>query len=263
MNRGGNSRGGRGNRGRGNDSPEVRLSKNLSSILRHNAGKEGIAIRPDGYVKVTDLLGHPKFRNATFEQVQQVVKMNEKQRFKLVFEELEPKEALISAVPVVPEAAAAEESIGEVAKEEELPPLNSDKGTWWIRANQGHSLQKVIDLELVEITDSSEYPTVMHGTNQTAWPVIAKLGLSRMNRNHIHLATGKVGEVTSGMRASARVMIHIDLETAMKDGFKFYRSDNGVVLCPGDERGFLPAKYFKQVEVKDGSKWKTLPVLKV
>lgn len=34
----------------------VRISKALSYILRHGAVKEGIAIGPDGYVKLTDIL---------------------------------------------------------------------------------------------------------------------------------------------------------------------------------------------------------------
>jgi 2'-phosphotransferase len=43
-------------RGLPKDSPEVRVSKTLSWILRHGAKSEGLAMRPDGYVKVTDLV---------------------------------------------------------------------------------------------------------------------------------------------------------------------------------------------------------------
>jgi len=43
-------------RGQERDSPEVRLSKTLSWILRHGAKGEGLKMRPDGYVKVTDLV---------------------------------------------------------------------------------------------------------------------------------------------------------------------------------------------------------------
>jgi hypothetical protein len=38
------------------DSPEIRNSKTVSWVLRHGATAEGIAMRPDGYVKVTDLV---------------------------------------------------------------------------------------------------------------------------------------------------------------------------------------------------------------
>ncbi len=43
-------------RGLPKDTPEVRISKTLSYILRHGAQKEGVPIRDDGYVKVADLV---------------------------------------------------------------------------------------------------------------------------------------------------------------------------------------------------------------
>ena len=39
------------------DDPKTRLSKTLSYVLRHGAEKEGIRIRPDGFVLVNDLVG--------------------------------------------------------------------------------------------------------------------------------------------------------------------------------------------------------------
>jgi RNA:NAD 2'-phosphotransferase (TPT1/KptA family) len=50
------SRGGKPLRGHPKDSPEVRLSKTLSWILRHGAKSEGLYMRPDGYVRVSDLV---------------------------------------------------------------------------------------------------------------------------------------------------------------------------------------------------------------
>lgn len=36
-------------------------------------------------------------------------------------------------------------------------------------------------------------------------------------------------------------------------GFKFYRSANNVILCSGNEEGFLPSEYFlKAVDKKTG-----------
>jgi RNA:NAD 2'-phosphotransferase (TPT1/KptA family) len=43
-------------KGQMRDSPEVRLSKTLSWILRHGAKSEGLAMRPDGYIRVIDLV---------------------------------------------------------------------------------------------------------------------------------------------------------------------------------------------------------------
>lgn len=43
-------------RGLPRDSPEVRLSKSVSWVLRHGARQEGLALRPDGYARVQDLV---------------------------------------------------------------------------------------------------------------------------------------------------------------------------------------------------------------
>ena len=43
-------------RGQAHDSPEVRISKTLSWLLRHSAQSEGLKMRNDGYVKVDDLV---------------------------------------------------------------------------------------------------------------------------------------------------------------------------------------------------------------
>ena len=71
-----------------------------------------------------------------------------------------------------------------------------------------------------------------------------------MKRQHIHLAQGLAGEdgVISGMRQSSSVLIFLDLPKAMSAGIKFFLSDNGVVLTPGDDRGFVPPEFFSRVE---------------
>lgn len=44
-------------RGHPKDEEDVRISKTLSWLLRHGAKKEGLTMRPDGYVRVHDLVG--------------------------------------------------------------------------------------------------------------------------------------------------------------------------------------------------------------
>ncbi|KAG8835595.1 hypothetical protein FRC17_002187 [Serendipita sp. 399] len=239
-------------RGRPNDSPEVQLSKTLSYILRHGAKGEGLEMRSDGYVKLEDLLRRPKLRGIDFEQIKEVVETNEKQRFTLL---LEPdhsaagtsKQADQANLPVevphpvsltIPAPAGSESPLL-------LEDLINAPGTWYIRANQGHSL-KVEELELKEIQDASEIPVAIHGTTLEAWKAIAQRGLSVMGRNHAHLASGMVGQsgVISGMRKSSQVLIYIDTERAIGDGIKFFLSQNGVILTPGNEEGFLPKEYF-------------------
>lgn len=38
------------------ESPDVKISKTLSYILRHGAAKEHLVMRPDGYIRVDDLV---------------------------------------------------------------------------------------------------------------------------------------------------------------------------------------------------------------
>jgi 2'-phosphotransferase len=107
------------------------------------------------------------------------------------------------------------------------------------------------------ITSADEYPNIIHGTNASAWALISKdpKGLSRMNRNHIHFATGLLGEdgVISGMRYSCTVLIYLDLEKALKDGVTFFKSDNGVVLTEGvNGEGHIPTDYFIKVVTTKG-----------
>ena len=74
-------------------------------------------------------------------------------------------------------------------------------------------------------------------------------GLNRMERNHIHFAIGEPGDkgVISGMADEANIYIYINLKKALDDGFKFFESLNKVVLCAGNQDGYLPSKYFDRV----------------
>jgi 2'-phosphotransferase len=188
---------------------DIKLSKTLSFILRHGADKVGVTMDNEGFVKVDDLLALPQMKNYTVHDIQRTVTSNNKQRFML--------------------------------KED------SNKGLL-IRANQGHSIP-VADLDLTPITDASSCRTVVHGTYKANWESIKSEGLKRCKRNHIHFASGVPGDnaVISGMRTTCNVFIFVDLDKALNDGFKFFRSSNGVILCEGDQNGTLPPLYFKNV----------------
>uniref|UniRef100_A0A6B2LIR4 2'-phosphotransferase n=1 Tax=Arcella intermedia TaxID=1963864 RepID=A0A6B2LIR4_9EUKA len=118
-----------------------------------------------------------------------------------------------------------------------------------IRANQGHSIE--VDLQLRKVTSAAEVPNgiAVHGTYLKAWHGgIKGQGLSKMGRQHIHFAVGKpgAGEVISGMRSTAEVLIYLDLEKCLQDGIPIFLSENNVVLSPGIN-GIIPTIYFKYV----------------
>lgn len=137
-----------------------------------------------------------------------------------------------------------------------------------IRANQGHSIAIESDKLLTKIDESNVPQTCVHGTSRTAWNlIVASGGLKRMNRQHIHFASGLpagfrsipeqthgIGAVNqdlpviSGMRNSSTVLVYVDVARAMASGIKFWLSENGVILTEGNQDGILPLEYFSLVE---------------
>lgn len=102
-------------------------------------------------------------------------------------------------------------------------------------------------MELIPIIDASEFPNIIHGTYLKNLGSIKREGLKRMTRNHIHftydLSDKKV-------RKSANVFIYINLDKALKDGLKFFKAKNEVILSPGNEFGIIEPKYFLKIETK-------------
>eukprot|EP00418_Pyrodinium_bahamense_P008342 CAMPEP_0179111422 /NCGR_PEP_ID=MMETSP0796-20121207/52041_1 /TAXON_ID=73915 /ORGANISM="Pyrodinium bahamense, Strain pbaha01" /LENGTH=531 /DNA_ID=CAMNT_0020809571 /DNA_START=57 /DNA_END=1652 /DNA_ORIENTATION=- len=190
-------------------SREERVSKALSSVLRHRAEGLGLGIRRDGFVRLHAVVALATFQKMACgaEEIQALVRNCAKQRFSLVEEE----------------------------------------GEMWIRANQGHTISTVTDTALLTpIREPAELCTCVHGTYFTHWPKILEEGLRCMGRNHIHFVTQKPGQaVISGMRSDVQVAIYVDAPRALADGCEFFASANGVVLSRGFG-GALPPKYFLQ-----------------
>ncbi|KAF2817595.1 uncharacterized protein BDZ99DRAFT_405330 [Mytilinidion resinicola] len=259
-------RGGRGGGDRRRELPrDVQVSKKLSWLLRHGAQQEKLTLGDGGYVSVADVLRTQciKGLKVTFDEIKTIVADNDKQRFSLI-----------------PAAAASSGNAGESATETIAEPegLDSeDPSCFLIRANQGHSIKVDSEGLLTPITAEDAPGIVIHGTTNAAWPLILKTGgLRRMGRNHIHFAPGlpaglkPVEPVTkdsneaaqteaetkplviSGMRHSSTILIYIDITKALEAGIKFWKSDNGVILTEGDDKGFVGYQFFKSVEVRNG-----------
>lgn len=187
----------------------VKLSKSLSWLLRHGAEKEGLPLEEGGFVDVEKILKLKQFRTYTVEDIQTVVNNNDKKRFS----------------------------------------TRLKSNILQIRANQGHSLPVTEEGLLTMLTEETCPQAVFHGTYLSKLQLIQETGLSRMKRNHVHFAPKRPGDgsVISGMRKDCEVFIMVDTILAMRDGLKFYVSDNGVILCPGNENGVIPSKYFKEI----------------
>jgi 2'-phosphotransferase len=116
-----------------------------------------------------------------------------------------------------------------------------------IRATQGHDMPGVGEKPGEPLTLKNAPKVAVHGSYVKHVQLILEQGLSRMERHHVHLAKGLLGEkgVISGMRSNAEVFIWVNVHEAIKDGLTFYESANGVILCSGrDGDGILPPAYF-------------------
>lgn len=188
---------------------QVKTSKTMSYLLRHGAQQKGLPMRRDGYVPLEALLSH--LHGVSSADVKHIVDTSDKQRFK----------------------------------------LTQIEGVVHIRANQGHSSKLGLDdaVMLKKIRHPGMLPVAIHGTNWSAWKMIKKSGLNKMDRRHIHMATGEPGtaSVKSGARANCDVFIYVDVPCAMEQGIEFYLSDNGVILSPGP---IPPTCFLKVIEAR-------------
>ena len=104
-----------------------------------------------------------------------------------------------------------------------------------IRANQGHSVE--IDLQLEPATPPD---LLYHGTGAGAGAAIAREGLIKMSRHHVHLSADPETARTVGMRHGKPVVFAIAAATMSQDGHIFFCSDNGVWLVD-----HVPPEYLK------------------
>uniref|UniRef100_A0A6V7M7R2 2'-phosphotransferase n=1 Tax=Bracon brevicornis TaxID=1563983 RepID=A0A6V7M7R2_9HYME len=117
------------------------------------------------------------------------------------------------------------------------------KDNTWIKANQGHSIVHVNQLNLTPVVNPNF--SIIHGTYFRNWISIKRQGLSRMNRNHIHFS--KDLNFGRGLRQNAEVLIYINFSKATGAGILFFEAENGVILSAADETGFINKEYFHKV----------------
>jgi putative RNA 2'-phosphotransferase len=170
-----------------------KLSRLLSLILRHKPETVGLALDPNGWLAVDDLLsalarhGTPISR-ATLDRI---VRENDKQRFAF-----------------------------------------DDSGAK-IRANQGHSVS--IDLKLA----AAQPPEVLyHGTATRNEASIRAHGLTKQDRQHVHLSPDHVTATLVGQRHGKAIVLTVRSGEMHRSGIAFYQSDNGVWLVDA-----VPAHY--------------------
>lgn len=95
-----------------------------------------------------------------------------------------------------------------------------------IRASQGHSVPVRLGLSSVAPPD-----VLYHGTGAAVVDSILDTGLNAGARHHVHLSADRATAWRVGSRrGGAVVVLVVDAATMARDGYPFYRSDNGVWL---------------------------------
>jgi len=123
--------------------------------------------------------------------------------------------------------------------------INTPRG---VKANYGHSLElpEMIMTEYQEdVTGNNRY--IVHETYLIYLPQIILHGLSRMERNHIHLCK-QIGGTWIRRKKRTNIVIYIDVQAARRGGLKFHSAPNEVIMCSGDVNGYIPIKYFKEIK---------------
>ncbi len=114
--------------------------------------------------------------------------------------------------------------------------FNADKTK--IRANQGHSIS--VDVEFEETPP----PAILyHGTIERNEKSIAERGLLKMNRLHVHLSADiETAKKVAARRTGNALIYKILAQEMFNDGYKFYKSKNGVWLTE-----HVPSKYLQAI----------------
>lgn len=102
-----------------------------------------------------------------------------------------------------------------------------------IRAAQGHSID--VDLGLQALRPPNE---LYHGTASANLDAIFVDGLDSGRRQQVHLSLDQETAERVGQRHGKPVVLRVEAEKMFKDGFEFFRADNGVWLTDT-----VPTKY--------------------
>lgn len=121
----------------------------------------------------------------------------------------------------------------QIVAEDEKQRYSFNEDKTLIRANQGHSIP--VDVELEE-KQPPEF--LYHGTGEKYVSSINEQGLIPKSRLYVHLSSDEATALKVGLRHGKPFIYKVKSAEMYKDGYKFYRSVNGVWLTKS-----VPVKY--------------------
>jgi putative RNA 2'-phosphotransferase len=161
------------------------VSKYLSKYLRHAPQELGLTLQPGGWVPVDDLLDAARRHG----------------------------------FPI------SNDELVECVETNDKRRFSFDASGESIRANQGHSVE--VDLQL-EVREPPE--TLYHGTVERFLPSILAEGLDKGKRHHVHLSKDVETARRVGARRGKPIVLVVEAGRMHRDGHMFYMSGNGVWL---------------------------------
>lgn len=196
-----------------NDRQLTQTSKSISYLLRHGAIKEKVPYRSDGFILVKDVLNWiNKGLNAdemvVYKNIETIVAADKKGRY----------------------------TIKEINKR------------MYIRANQGHSFDVMLETIPITLDNVDDLGTVLHGTFIDFKASIIQNGLRRMSRQHVHMISMSNPEGFKLLRPDVTMFVIVDVKRAIQDGIEFCMSTNNVVLSEGNSEGCIPRQYLTFLE---------------
>ena len=174
----------------------IKLSKFISLILRHKPEIINLKLDSKGYVD-TDLL---------------ITNINENSNYEIDFEILK-----------------------QIVDTDDKQRYSFNEDYTKIRANQGHSINVDVGLEVKQPPD-----ILYHGTSSNYIFSIIKNGINSKSRMYVHLSKDIKTAINVGKRHGNPVVLEINAKRMYKDGIKFYLSKNNVWLTK-----YVPSKYIK------------------
>ena len=122
--------------------------------------------------------------------------------------------------------------------------FNEDKTL--IRANQGHSIP--VDVELEEVVPPKY---LYHGTGEKFRASIDAEGLKPKSRLYVHLSEDINTATKVGSRHGKPVVYRVFSGWMHKNGFRFYRSVNGVWLTKDVPTMYIKRETFDEAQIKE------------
>ena len=143
-------------------------------------------------------------------------------------------ENLIQGIRKTKDPSFTLEKLAEIVYTDEKGRYSFSDDLRKIRANQGHSVN--VDVELEEVQPPQ---LLYHGTATKYIDSIEEHGLIAKSRLYVHMSDTVDTATKVGSRHGKPVVYTIHAQKMFEDGYRFYRSINGVWLTKE-----VPVKYF-------------------